>query len=286
MMNTAASANMDLEKVARTLRATCIQMAHDGKQGHLSSALSCIDILTALYHRWLRVSPDAPNDPDRDRLIFSKGHAATALYAILAERGFIPKAMLAEYARTDGPLPNHPCKHALPLLELSTGSLGHGLGVATGMLYGFRLDGHTDRRAVVVMSDGECNEGSVWETAMFAAAHKLDRLVAIVDNNNMQAVGRTDELTGHAEFEDKFRAFGWNARTIDGNDINAIVAALEDLPFQSGKPSAIICKTTGGAGVSFMEDQTLWHYRCPSDEDVARAFGELGNPRTLIMEVD
>ncbi len=263
-----------LERRALEIRATCVQMAHDGKEGHLSSALSCTDILVALYSDWLNVSPDDPQKSDRDRFIFSKGHAVTALYAVLADQGFIPKDWLSSYARTDSHLPNHPCKHSLPFLEMSTGSLGHGLGVATGMLYGFKIDG-LDNRVAVLMSDGECNEGSVWEAAMFAAAHKLDNLLAIVDNNNLQAVGRTDELTGSASFEEKFRAFGWSARTIDGNNMNEILEALSGFPFEAGRPSAIIAKTIGGAGVSFMEDQTLWQYRCPSESEVEQAFVEL-----------
>ena len=271
-----------LEERARLVRATCVDMAHNGKEGHLSSALSCVDILVALYGGWLRAYPQEPQHPERDRLIFSKGHAATALYAVLAERGFIGTELLGLYAKTDSPLPNHPCKHALPLLELSTGSLGHGLGAATGMLYGFRLDGHVKRRAVVIMSDGECNEGSVWESAMFAAAHKMEMLTAIVDNNNLQAVGRTDQLTGFTSFEDKFRAFGWAARSIDGNNMREIINSLEEIPLEKGKPTAIVAKTRGGAGISFMEDQTLWHYRCPSKDEVAAAHEELGVELSLI----
>lgn len=263
-----------LERRARQIRATCVQMAHDGKEGHLSSVLSCVDILVALYFGWLNVSAEDPKNPDRDRFIFSKGHAAPALYAVLADRGFFPKDWLATYAQTDSPLSNHPCKHILPLLEMSSGSLGHGLGVATGMLYGFDID-HLSRRAVVLLSDGECNEGSVWESAMFAASHKLDNLLAIVDNNNLQAVGRNDVINGFTSLEEKFRAFGWASKTIDGNDIDEILAALSEFPFERGRPSAIIAKTTGGNGVSFMEDQTLWHYRCPSEEDLTRALVEL-----------
>jgi transketolase len=265
-----------LERKARQLRATCIQMSFDGKEGHLSSALSCVDLIVALYHRWLRVPVlDPKKQADRDRFILSKGHGCTALYAALADRGTIPRELLSEYARDGSPLPNHPCMHALPALEFSSGSLGHGLGVATGMLYGLRLDGNP-ARAAVLMSDGECNEGSVWEAAMFAAAHKLDRLLAVVDNNGLQAVGRSDELMGHTSLEEKFRAFGWAARTVNGNKMSEILAALDAFPFEPGRPSAIIARTTGGAGVSFMQDQVLWHYRVPSAEDVGKAFAELG----------
>lgn len=262
-----------LEKKARELRATCIQMAHDGKEGHLSSALSCVDILVALYYCWLNVSPEEPRKPDRDRFILSKGHGCTALYSVLADLNFIAKECLSLYAQNDSPLPNHPCKYALPILELSSGSLGHGLGVATGMLYGLRLDA-VRVRAVVLMGDGECNEGSVWEAAMFAAAQRMDSLLAIVDYNGIQAVGRSDEIMGHTSLEEKFQAFGWASRTINGNNLSEILKALDEVPFQEGRPSAIIAKTR--AGVSFMEDQVLWHYRVPSDEDRKRALQELG----------
>jgi len=265
----------ELAKTARRVRATCVRMAFDGKEGHLTSALSCVDILVSLYNEWLRIDPASGNDPRRDRLLFSKGHAASALYCVLAERGFLDVQMLAQYAKPGHPLPNHPCKLMLPVLEISSGSLGHGLGIGTGISYSHKYRG-IDGRVAVVMSDGECNEGSVWEAASFACAQKLDNLLAIVDNNNMQAVGRTNLLLGETSFEEKFEAFGWSARTINGHDIGEIVETLKQVPFVKDKPSAIICKTTGGHGVSFMADQTLWHYRVPSPEDLARALGELG----------
>jgi transketolase len=264
-----------LEQKARKVRASCVQMAFDGREGHLSSALSCTDLLVALYNGWLNVSPDKPKAPDRDRFYFSKGHACTALYAALADAGFMPKQTLSSYGKTDSPLPNHSCRHALPILENSAGSLGHGLGLATGALYGLRLD-NNPARAVVLMSDGECNEGSVWESAMFAAAQKLGNLLAIVDNNGLQAVGRSDVLMGHTSLEEKFRAFGWAARTINGNNMTEIVAALADVPFEKDRPTAIIAKTVGGSGIKFMEDQVLWHYRTPSEEEKNRALAELG----------
>jgi len=268
----------ELEQKAKDWRATCVQMAHDGPEGHLASALSCVDVMVGLFYGWLDISPDDPKHPSRDRLIFSKGHACTALYAGMADRGFFPKEWLYKYAKNDSPLPNHPCVHALPSLEVSSGSLGHGLGVATGMLYGLRMD-QVDARAAVVMSDGECNEGSVWEAATFAAAHNLEGLLAIVDYNGIQAVGRSDELMGHTSLEEKFRAFGWEARTINGNNLSEVLHSLNAFPFAKGKPSAIVANTTGGAGVSFMEDEVLWHYRVPSDEDLGRALEELnGQP--------
>jgi transketolase len=267
----------ELELKARQIRATCIQMSYDSKHGHLASSLSCVDILVALYYSFLKLSPEDPGKADRDRFILSKGHACTSQYAVLADRGFIPISWLSQYAQSDAPLAMHPCKHAFPLLECSSGSLGHGLGIATGMLYGNRLDG-LDTRAVVLMSDGECNEGSVWESAMFAAAQKLDRLLAIVDYNGLQAVGRSDEIMGYTDLADKFRAFGWSATTVDGNDMGQILQALEAFPFEPDRPSAIVAKTRKGAGIPFMEDRVLWHYRVPSEEELHEALRILDAP--------
>lgn len=263
-----------LAQKARTIRATCVQLAHDGREGHLNGALSSVDILLALYHGWLDVSPEEPQRPDRDRFIFSKGHACTSLYAVLAERGFIPTELLERYATNDSPLPSHPCVHALPLLDCSAGSLGHGAGMAAGLAYGLRLDGNPARVAALI-SDGECNEGSTWEAATFAVAKGLDNLLVVVDYNGVQSVGRADELMGRTSLEEKFRAFGWGALSIDGHDPAALLEVLAAFPFAAGRPSALIARTRAGAGVSFMEDQVLWHYRVPSDEDLARALAEL-----------
>jgi transketolase len=263
-----------LERKSRQIKATCVKMAFDGKVGHLGSALSCVEALVALYHTFLDVDPDNVLDPNRDRFILSKGHACTSLYAVLADKGFFPASQLEQYAVTDSPFPDHPCQHALPILECSSGSLGHGLGIATGMLYGMRLM-NISSRAVVLMSDGECNEGSVWEAAMFAAAQKMDKLIALVDYNKIQAVGRSDEIMGFTSLEDKFRAFGWAARTIPGNDVISVVQALKETPFAPGKPTAIVLSTRKGSGVAFMEDQVLWHYRVPSNDDLNLALSEL-----------
>lgn len=262
-----------LQKKARQIRATCVQMAFDGKEGHLSSALSYVDILTALYYGWLKISPNDKKNMDRDRFVLSKGHGCASLYVALADCGFVPRAQLRTYNCDGSVFPNHPCVYALPILEYASGSLGHGLGVATGMLYGLRIKG-SPARAVVLMGDGECNEGSVWESAMFAAAQKLDKLLAIVDYNGIQAVGRSDELMGHTALDEKFRSFGWGVRVVDGSDMAQVVAALDAFPFEIGKPSVIVAKTR--MGVSFMEGDVLWHYRKPSADELARALAELG----------
>jgi len=262
------------EHKARQIRATSVQMAHDAGIGHVGSALSCVEALLALFYHWLRLTPGNIGSVERDRFILSKGHACASLYSILADRGFFPRQWLHRYGEMDGPLPDHPCKHALPLLECPTGSLGHGLGVATGMLYGLRLRG-VPARTAVLMGDGECNEGSVWESAMFAAAQGLDNLLVLVDENGIQAVGRSAEIMGHTSLEEKFRAFGWGACSVEGNHLPSVLAALDRFPLENGKPSAVILRTTKGAGVSFMEDQVLWHYRVPSDEDLRNSLREL-----------
>lgn len=263
-----------LRKKAREVRAACLRMAHGAKEGHLCSAMTPVDVLVALFHSWLRVHPKEPRHRDRDRFILSKGHGCASLYALMADLGFFPKEWLETYGREGSPLAIHPCVHALPVLETSGGSLGHGLGVATGMLYGLALTG-SPARAAVLLGDGECNEGSVWEAAMFAAAHRMDKLLAVVDYNGVQAVGRSDDILGGASLlEEKFRAFGWAARTVDGSDMDAVLDALGRVPFEPGKPSAIVAKTR--VGVSFMEGDVLWHYRVPSDEELARALSELG----------
>jgi transketolase len=258
---------------ARQIRASCIQMAFDAQEGHLSSSLGYVDVLVALFYSWLRISPDQPRRADRDRFILSKGHGCSPLYAVMADRGFFPASLLRQYGQENSPLPNHPCVHALSALETSAGSLGHGLGLAAGMLYALRLQ-NAPGRAAVVMGDGECNEGSVWEAAMFAAAQRLDGLLAVVDYNGIQAVGKSDEIMGHTSLEEKFRAFGWSAVTVDGTDMPAILAELARFPRAPGKPSAIIARTR--MGVSFMEDDVLWHYRKPSPDELARALAELG----------
>lgn len=272
----------DLRAVATRARASCVQMAHDARHGHLKSALSCMDVLVALYGRFLNVRPETVNASGRDRLLFSKGHAVSALYAVFAEYGFLPPEELLTYARTGARLPDHPCRHVLPLLEICSGSLGYGLGMGTGMIYGMDLTDNPGR-VVVLMSDGECNEGSVWEAAMFASAHKMSRLLAIVDNNGLQAVGKSAELMGATSLEQKFAGFGWAVRSVDGNNLDELCVALDGFPFAEDKPSVIIANTKSGAGVSFMENDLVWHYRAPSAEDLARALAELG--QTPIQQV-
>lgn len=267
----------ELEKMAGRIRATCVKMAFDARETHVSSALSCVEILTALFGAFLNYCDGGKsNRSERDRFIMSKGHGCSALYAAMTAFGIISPELLKEYSQTNSALPNHPCKYALPYLEISSGSLGHGLGIAGGILYGLRLDHNATSRMVVLMSDGECNEGSVWEGAMFAAAQKFPNLLAIIDSNGSQAVGRSDALMGFTSLEQKFRSFGWEAISVNGNDIGVLVDTFNKFPFSSDKPSAIIANTVSGSGVSFMEKNQAWFYRSPSKNDLDRALIEIG----------
>jgi len=258
---------------ARTIRAATVRMAHDGKTPHIGSALSEVDVLVALYFHTMRIDPAAPGADD-DVFILSKGHGCMSYYATLAERGFFPASLLASYAQNGGALPEHPTPGRIPGVRVATGSLGHGLAIAAGMAHARVLDDRPGR-VFTMLSDGECNEGSVWEAAMFAAGRRLDRLVAIVDYNKLQAMGRSDEVTALAPLADKWRAFGWGTREIDGHDLPAIVAALDALPFEPGRPSAIVAHTVKGKGVSFMENRAEWHHKVPSREQLASALEEL-----------
>ena len=266
----------ELEARARVVRAATVRMAHAGKTPHVGSALSCADLLVALYFHAMRVAPQAPHEQSQDRFVMSKGHGCMSYYATLAERGYFPRSLLATYAQNGATLAEHPCPQGVPGIQVATGSLGHGLAVATGTALARQLDGRPER-VFVLLSDGECNEGSVWEAAMFAAGRKLDNLVALVDYNKLQAMGRSDEVTGLAPLADKWHAFGWGTREIDGHDMAQIVHALDDLPFTGGQPSAIVAHTVKGKGVSFMEDDLEWHYRPPNDDDLARALREIGD---------
>ena len=264
----------NLNRIAKKLRATCVQMAFDARESHLSSALSCIDILISLFSGHLKLDKNTPDALNRDRFIMSKGHGCSALYAVLAQFGYVPVEWLKTYSEYKSPFPNHPCVHALPLLEMSSGSLGHGLGIATGIVYALKYK-QSQGRSIVLLGDGECNEGSIWEAAMFAKAHNMNNLLAIVDNNGSQAVGKYDELNGFTRLEDKFSAFGWHVETVDGHNFTDMITLLKRFPFSDDRPSAVIAKTVSGAGVSFMENDQVWFYRSPSAEDLENALNEL-----------
>lgn len=263
-----------LAALARRLRIHVLRMTNAGGSSHVGSALSCADILAVLYGSVLRVDPAQPDKPDRDRFILSKGHAGAIVYAALAERGFLPAAQLATHCQDGGELSGHVSHRNVPGVELSTGSLGHGLSVAAGIALGAKLDG-ASHRSFALLSDGECDEGSNWEAILFAAHHHLDNLIAIVDYNKIQSLAPVAETLGLEPFRQKWEAFGWSVAEIDGHDVSALAARLSTVPFQRGKPSCLIAHTTKGKGVSFMENSVLWHYRTARGEEFERALAEL-----------
>jgi transketolase len=233
------------------------------------------DLLAVLYGGVLRVDAARPDWPGRDRFILSKGHGAAAVYAVLAECGFFPAEWLSDYCQNGSHLAGHITHHGVPGVEVATGSLGHGLSIGAGMaLAGKRCGG--DYRVFVLLGDGECDEGSIWEAALFAPQHGLDNLVAIVDHNKIQSLGRVSEVLDLAPFADKWRAFRWGVRETNGHDHAAVEQALRAVPFEPGRPSVLIAHTIKGKGVSFMENRLLWHYRSPNTEQLGRALAELG----------
>jgi transketolase len=266
----------ELDRISRRVRVRVVENSHRTDTPHLGSCLSCVDILVAAYFHALRLDPARPEDPDRDRFILSKGHGAPALFQVLALRGFYPLARLDDYGKDGSVFAEHPPAPAhLPGIEAATGSLGHGLPMGLGMALAARIQGR-QYRVIAVLSDGECNEGAVWEAAMFAAAQRVERLCVIVDFNRWQATGRSDEIMAVSPLAEKWRAFGWSTYETDGHDLDALARMLSAVPDGSGKPVAIVAHTIKGKGVSFMEDDNNWHYRIPKAEEVAAAKRELG----------
>lgn len=270
-----AADQASLELLLRQMRGEIISLTQRKKVPHLGSDLSCIDILAVLYWRVLRIDPKDPYAGNRDRFILSKGHAAKALYTALAYRGYFDAALLNTFNDEGGCLPEHPGPHCVPGVEAATGSLGHGLSMGLGMALASRIT-HRDYRVYVLLSDGECNEGSVWEAALMAAAQSVSTLTAIVDYNKWQATGRSRDVLALDGLVEKWRAFGWEACEIDGHDTTALETALQPGENPGTKPRAIIANTVKGKGVSFMEDDNNWHYRIPTAEQVDAAFRELG----------
>lgn len=264
----------DIQQKAMSIRRHVVAMAVRGKTSHVGSALSCTDILAALYFKIMNIDPQDWDNPKADRFILSKGHGVMAWFAVLAERGFFNTKVLEEYAMDGSRLAEHPGHGLLPGIKVTTGSLGHGLPIGVGMAMAKKMD-RLPSRIFVVLSDGECNEGSVWEAAMYGAHQKLDNLVAIVDFNNMQAMGRSTEVNSLEPLAKKWEAFGWEVKEIDGHDTKQIIETLQGVPFKKGRPNAVIAKTVLGKGVSFMEDHLLWHYQIPSDEQLKQALEEL-----------
>ncbi len=267
-----------LKLIAAKIRQQVIRMSHHAQAPHLGSSLSCVDILVAAYWNILRIDPTDPFTPSRDRFILSKGHAAMSLYAVLAERGFFSSTLLSSFAKPGSPLAEQPSPNCAPGIELATGSLGHGLSVGVGLALGARIQ-NLPYRVIVTMGDGECNEGSIWEAALFAPAQGLDRLAVIIDYNKWQATGRSNEVMSLSSLAHKWKAFGWNTCEVNGHDLEELTDSMKQLDDNTNKPLAIIAHTIKGKGVSFMEDDNNWHYRIPTTEEVKAAHLELNLER-------
>ena len=269
------------ELLAAYIRRDIVDMTHLGGSSHVGSGLSISDILAVLYGHTLGVDPNAPSHADRDRFILSKGHAGAAVYAVLAETGFFEMERLKEHYQNGSMLSGHVSHKGVPGVEFSTGSLGHGLSVAAGMAKAAKLR-NAENRVVALLSDGECDEGSNWEAILFAAHHKLNNLTAIIDYNKIQSLDSTEATLGLEPFADKFQAFGWNVVEADGHDHDVLKAALYQISMNTTRPSVLICHTTKGKGVSFMENSVLWHYRSPQGDEYKSAIIELQNAITLL----
>ncbi len=266
----------ELERRANEMRVDIVSMIAEAGSGHPGGSLSCADILAALYFgEVLEHDPKNPRKDNRDRFILAKGHAAPALYAVLAQAGYFPREELATLRKLGSRLQGHPDSNQLPGVEVSTGSLGQGLSIAAGAAAGLKLDG-SESTVFTLLGDGECQEGQVWEAAMFAAHRHLDNLVAIVDRNGLQIDGSTADVCDPGDLAAKFVAFGWDVSEVDGHDIPALVEALGAAKkSRAGKPHALIARTVKGKGVSFMEDQAGWHGKAPNAEQLAQALAEL-----------
>jgi transketolase len=259
---------------AAAIRAHTVRMVHHANASHVGGGLSMADLLAVLYDEVLRVYPEQPHHPDRDRFILSKGHCCAALYAMLAIKGFFSVEELQQFGRDGSRLMTH-ISHKVPGVEFSTGSLGHGLGLGCGEALAAKRQ-RKSWRVFVMLSDGELDEGSNWEAVLFAPHHRLDNLIAIVDYNKIQSLGSVRQVLDLDPLAEKFRAFGWAVKEIDGHDHDAIRRALGVIPFEVGKPSCLIAHTIKGKGVDFMEDKLLWHYRSPTAEQVKQALDQLG----------
>ncbi len=263
-----------LQIEAELARLNVLRMVRAGGSGHLGGALSCIDIVTALYFATMRVNPQAPKDPNRDRFLLSAGHKAMAQYAVLGRRGYFEETLYDTYGSVGSKLGGHPDLHKLPGIEANTGALGHGLSIAAGMALGLRA-ATNGGRVFTVLGDGELPEGANWEGASIASHHRLDNLVAFVDVNNLQISGPTAEVMNMEPIADKFAAFGWNTVTIDGNDIDAVLDAVSTADGEKGRPTVVVARTTKAKGISFLEGTLASHYWKPTAEELDLAEREV-----------
>lgn len=274
-----------LEKIANNVRIDILEEVYNAKSGHIGGAFSIADILTVLYFNEMNIDAKIPDSPDRDRLVLSKGHASAALYAVLSEKGYIDKEELKTFRNIDSNLQGHPDMNKVPGVDMTTGSLGQGLSVANGMALSSKIDSR-GYRVYCILGDGELQEGQVWEAAMTAEKYQLDNLCVIVDANELQLTDSTINVKGinYNDIEQKFRAFGFQTVVIDGHNIESIIRALTIAEMTKGKPTAIICKTIKGKGVSFMENQVGWHGKAPNDEEYEMAVKELKQEAEKIQE--
>lgn len=274
-----------LEKIANNVRIDILEEVYNAKSGHIGGAFSIADILTVLYFNEMNIDAKSPDSPDRDRLVLSKGHASAALYAVLAEKGYIDKEELKTFRNIDSNLQGHPDMNKVPGVDMTTGSLGQGLSVANGMALSSKLDSR-GYRVYCILGDGELQEGQVWEAAMTAEKYQLDNLCVIIDANELQLTDTTMNVKGinQNDIEQKFRAFGFQTVVIDGHNIESIIRALTIAEMTKGKPTSIICKTIKGKGVSFMENQIDWHGKAPNDEEYKIAMKELKQEAEKIQE--
>ncbi len=266
----------ELEQIARRVRRISLQTVYDARMGHPGGDLSAADILTVLYFSVLRVDPDNPKSPERDRFILSKGHCSALLYSTLAEAGFFPADQLATYMKPLSMLNGHPDRNKLPGIEANTGPLGHGLPIGAGCAKAAKMTG-AQWRTFVLTGDGELQEGSNWEAAMAANHFGLDNLTVIVDRNRLQQGDTTENTITMEPLGERWRSFGWAVREVDGHDLAALSEALHAVPFEAGRPSCVIAHTMKGRGVSFMENRAEWHHRVPTEEEIGLALDELGD---------
>jgi transketolase len=264
----------NIKLAAANIRKMALEAIHSAKAGHPGGSLSAADILAYLYMSEMNIDPKNPKDPNRDRFVLSKGHAAPGLYGALAERGFIPKEDIKTFRHAESYLQGHPDMKGVPGVDMSTGSLGQGISAACGIALAGKLD-NKDYRVYTILGDGECEEGQVWEAAMFAAHYKLDNLTAFLDFNGLQIDGDIRKVMNPTPFDKKFEAFNWNVITIDGHDFEQIAKAIEAAKACKDKPTIIIANTVKGKGVSFMENQAGWHGNAPNDEQYEIAISEL-----------
>lgn len=265
-----------LKRIAVEVRKGIIEAVYSAKSGHPGGSLSCADILTVLYFNQMNIDEKKPDDPNRDRLVLSKGHASPALYSVLAEKGYFDKELLKTFRKIGSNLQGHPDMKKVPGVDMTTGSLGQGLSVAVGMAIASKMD-KAGCDIYCIMGDGEIEEGQVWEATMAASKNKLDNLCVIIDNNNLQIDGEIEKVGGMNNITEKFQSFGFNTINIDGHNIDSIIDACTTAKQTKGKPTVIIAKTVKGKGVSFMENQAGWHGKAPNEEQYNLAMEELNN---------